>query len=132
MKELKNYYPFVFISLYQPRHPEFPMKWPVKDPGHKNHRAVFVASRKPLSLPTLSSNLVLEQRPLGEIFWRETEEGEGGTFGNKHLRVGTTGGFPLHSTVPGRIHSRFSSRKLTRDWWPPLRRISMARSWTVP
>ncbi|MEW6191854.1 MAG: class I SAM-dependent methyltransferase [Bacillota bacterium] len=68
MAELKRYFPFVYVTVYQPDHPDFPSKWPVTlPPGVLNVRSVFVASRVPLNLPTLSETLLEKQPALKPI-----------------------------------------------------------------
>ena len=48
-RELRQWYDHVYFAILQPRHEEFPLDWRVPlGPG--NHRAVFVASRRPLDL----------------------------------------------------------------------------------
>ncbi|HUK93189.1 MAG TPA: class I SAM-dependent methyltransferase, partial [Methanomicrobiales archaeon] len=67
LRELKRHYPFVSVTCGQPRHPEFPLHWPVGKVEHENVRAVFVASRQTIALPTLSTELVDDQVPIEEI-----------------------------------------------------------------
>jgi glycosyltransferase involved in cell wall biosynthesis len=57
-EKLKTLFPYVYVTKTQPWHPEFPLDWnnPPTDTGYT--RSVFVASRTPLILPTLSSKLV--------------------------------------------------------------------------
>jgi SAM-dependent methyltransferase len=68
MAELRKHFPFVYIATTQPDHPDFPVIWPAAPPpGFQNTRAVFVASRRPLDLPTVSLALLLQQRRLRPI-----------------------------------------------------------------
>ena len=48
MAELKKYFPHVYVTVTQPGHPDFPLKWPVVQTGRLS-RSVFVASRHPLN-----------------------------------------------------------------------------------
>jgi len=61
--ELHQHFTFVYLTMTQPDHPEFPLTWPAHLlPGIQNARAVFVASREPLNLPTLSPSLLMQQQ----------------------------------------------------------------------
>ena len=65
MAELHRHFTFVYLTVTQPDHPEFPLAWPVVLPsGIQNARAVFVASRQTLNLPTLSPRLLIQQQHL--------------------------------------------------------------------
>ncbi|MDW8100540.1 MAG: class I SAM-dependent methyltransferase [Anaerolineae bacterium] len=68
MAELRKHFPFVYHTVTQPNHPDFELEWPApaKSPG--NNRAIFVASRHPLNLPTLSPTLLNRQARLLPIF----------------------------------------------------------------
>jgi SAM-dependent methyltransferase len=44
--ELKKRWPNVYMPFTQPRHPDFKLKWQGVEPGHRPHRAVFVASTR--------------------------------------------------------------------------------------
>ncbi len=67
LAELKKYFPFVYVTITQPDHHEFPLNWPAPVKGRVNTRSVFVASRKPLSLPTLSTKLPKTQKRLSAV-----------------------------------------------------------------
>jgi len=57
MGQLKTQFSHVYVTRQQPNHAFFPIKWP----GGKLSRAVFVASHGPLDLLTLSETLPLRQ-----------------------------------------------------------------------
>lgn len=68
-KTLKRYFPFVYIPVTQPSHPEFPINWeetpvlPSIPPyAHKTLRAVFIASKEKIDNPLLVSKLPMKQR----------------------------------------------------------------------
>lgn len=56
--ELQKCFPFVYQTRTQPNHPEFPLDWRAISPGHGLIRSVFVASRRPIDLPTLSPEVL--------------------------------------------------------------------------
>jgi hypothetical protein len=58
--ELEKHFPFVYLTVTQPWHEEFPLDWHAPANG-KLTRAVFVAARRELSLPTLSPELLDRQ-----------------------------------------------------------------------
>lgn len=58
MAEMRKHYPFVYITRTQPDDPEFVLEWPASE---LDVRAVFVASRQELDLPTLSPVLLNQQ-----------------------------------------------------------------------
>lgn len=59
--ELSRHFPFVYLTRTQPWHEEFPLRWDFAPaPGHLT-RSVFVAARRPIDLPTLSSALLDHQ-----------------------------------------------------------------------
>ena len=67
LSEFKKYFPYVYITTYQPNHPDFPLNWrAIVEPG-KLTRSVFVASRSSLDLPTLSPELLKKQDRLKPI-----------------------------------------------------------------
>src|SRR5260370_5004577 len=57
---LRQRFAHVYATVTQPWHPEFPLDWSAP-PETALTRAVFVASRKPLELPTLTSALPIKQ-----------------------------------------------------------------------
>lgn len=62
MAELGKHFPCVYVTVTQPNHVEFPLVWPAAlSRKVRNARAVFVASRQALNLPTLSAVLLKEQ-----------------------------------------------------------------------
>ena len=60
-RELKRHFPFVYVTRTQPPHPEFPLDWTKPLPAKRLSRAVFVASRERLELPSLSRVLLDRQ-----------------------------------------------------------------------
>jgi hypothetical protein len=54
---LKRLFAHVYATKTQPAHEEFPLDWTVTPPKGVFHRAVFVASRRPLSKPLLLDHL---------------------------------------------------------------------------
>jgi SAM-dependent methyltransferase len=60
-RELKKHFPFVCATRSQPSHPEFPLDWTKPLPTGRLSRAVFVASREPLDLPSLIGVLPEQQ-----------------------------------------------------------------------
>jgi len=56
MERLRSLWGHAYTTVTQPHHPDFETDWklPYK---HGNHRAVFVATRTPLALPTLMTTL---------------------------------------------------------------------------
>jgi hypothetical protein len=63
---LRRYFPFVYHNKTQPAHPEFPTDWNNLGDAPPLVRSVFVASGRPLELPTLSPKLVDVQTRVGE------------------------------------------------------------------
>lgn len=59
MAELAKHFPYVYISRQQPACDQFPTRWPARLDYWK--RAIFVASRNELKLPTLSTTLLMKQ-----------------------------------------------------------------------
>lgn len=59
MAQLKQLFPYVYATRTRPDHNEFPPKWPPSETGKP--RAVFVASRNELGLPTLTTELPKRQ-----------------------------------------------------------------------
>ena len=64
MNRLREKMPHVYVTATQPRHREFPLDWTKSRPTSFTGlaRAAFVASRAPLNLPTLVSELPMAQR----------------------------------------------------------------------
>lgn len=62
MAELRKHFGYVYLSVKQPNYNAFKTRWPS---GGVNCRAVFVASRSKLGLPTLTEELLTEQERLG-------------------------------------------------------------------
>jgi tRNA (mo5U34)-methyltransferase len=54
---LKDVFPHVYVPTTQPNHEEFPVDWTRPGPKGLLTRAVFVASRQPLSSPLLTDSL---------------------------------------------------------------------------
>lgn len=65
MQTLREHFPHVYVTTTQPWHAEFPLDWEAA-PTDQLTRSVFVASRRPLNLPTLSATLLQHQRRHGE------------------------------------------------------------------
>jgi len=61
LTQLRLHFRYAYVTVKQPRHPEFPLHWPS---GERKVRAVFVASRFPLGMDTLSEKLLTEQEPI--------------------------------------------------------------------
>ena len=59
---LRRAFPFVYLTVTQPDHPEFPIDWDVPLDHLKNIRSVFVASRQEIHSPMLSSQLIDHQK----------------------------------------------------------------------
>jgi len=62
-EELRRVFPFVYHTRTQPNHPEFPLDWYDLNGAPPLVRAVFVASKQPLNLPSLSPILLDVQEP---------------------------------------------------------------------
>ncbi len=54
---LANHFRHVYATATQPWHDEFPTDWNQRAPGNELSRAVVVASRRCLELPTLTNEL---------------------------------------------------------------------------
>ena len=54
---LKSAFPHVYVPTTQPNHEEFPVDWTRPGPGRLLTRAIFVASRQPLSSALLTESL---------------------------------------------------------------------------
>lgn len=61
MDELGKHYKHTYVALVQPNYPDYTLSWPAS-PG--SNRAVFVASRVDLKLPSLATELPMKQRRL--------------------------------------------------------------------
>jgi len=61
--ELRKYFPYVYTTVYQPDHPDFPLNWPATN-LNRLARAVFVASMQRLNLPSLTTKPLDVQKPL--------------------------------------------------------------------
>ena len=61
---LGRYFPFVYLAKTQPAHAEFPTDWNNLEGAPPLVRSVFVASKRPLELPTLSPTLLSVQERL--------------------------------------------------------------------
>jgi hypothetical protein len=59
---LRLAFPFVYLTVTQPDHPEFPIDWGVPLDHLKNIRSVFVASRREIQSPVLSPQLIDHQK----------------------------------------------------------------------
>jgi SAM-dependent methyltransferase len=63
--ELRRGFPFVYVTRTQPAHPEFPLDWSDLTGAPELIRSVFVASKQPLDLPSLSPVLLTVHEPAG-------------------------------------------------------------------
>jgi SAM-dependent methyltransferase len=63
-EELGRFFPFVYHTRTQPNHPEFPVDWNHLTSALPLIRSVFVASKRPLDLPSLSPELLDVQQRL--------------------------------------------------------------------
>jgi SAM-dependent methyltransferase len=54
---LKAHFEHVYVPVTQPAHAEFPDDWTAPPPADRMTRAVFIAARRPLALPTLLDHL---------------------------------------------------------------------------
>lgn len=55
-EQLKKHFEHVYIPSFQPEHPQFPMDWDSANPNTL-HRAIFIASTKPIESPALLPEL---------------------------------------------------------------------------
>jgi hypothetical protein len=74
-QELGRYFPFVYQTKTQPNHPEFPTDWNNLNSAPPLIRAVFVASKEPLNLPSLRRELLDVQERLDPAAYIATLEG---------------------------------------------------------
>jgi len=74
MQQLRQNFPFAYVTVTQPNHPDFELSWPVSSKRKGLFRSVFVASRSPLVLPSLSSTLLAKQTRLAAHFSGEPHE----------------------------------------------------------
>lgn len=67
METLRQLWGHAYVTRAQPDHPDFPLEWPDRPtpPPTRLTRSVFVASRRPLDLPSLSDRLEPVQQVLG-------------------------------------------------------------------
>ncbi len=61
MRELRKHFEHVYVPLSQPNHAEFPLDWTPGAPEVESSRSIFVASRQPLDLPGLVTELPARQ-----------------------------------------------------------------------
>jgi len=59
---LQSHFRHVYVPITQPRHEEFPLDWDAVRPA-RHARAIFVCSRSPLLLSSLSEELISRHRP---------------------------------------------------------------------
>lgn len=71
---LTSLFEHVYATVAQPDHPEFPLDWS-RPLGPGNHRAVFVASRAPLDLPTLTAGLPITHPAPGRVIHQADPNG---------------------------------------------------------
>jgi len=60
-QQLARHFPYVYLPRTQPYHPEFPCDWSTPPPSSGLTRAIFIASRQPLSHPLLTPELLTRQ-----------------------------------------------------------------------
>ncbi len=60
-EQLQRHFPYVYMPLTQPAHPQFPIDWTVQPTDAKLVRAIFVAARQPLSCPLLTETWLERQ-----------------------------------------------------------------------
>lgn len=65
MNELEELFGYSYLTVTQPDHPAFPLEWPAQR-LKGSVRSIFVASREPLILLSLSGSLLKKQRKFGE------------------------------------------------------------------
>lgn len=58
---LREHFPYVYLTTTQPWHDEFPLDWRADLDADPFSRAVFVASRKPLDNPVLTTEIPVTQ-----------------------------------------------------------------------
>jgi hypothetical protein len=63
-EKLREFFPYVYQTRSQPVHPEFPVNWSDVSGAPPLIRAVFVGSKRPLELPSLSPEITNQQFPL--------------------------------------------------------------------
>lgn len=59
--QLRLHFPHVYMSVTQPWHEDFPTDWNFEPNPERNYRCVFVASREPLALSTLTDTIPVHQ-----------------------------------------------------------------------
>lgn len=62
MSKLQQYFGYSYTTISQPDYRDFPVDW--DDAKGNNNRAVFIGSRTPLTLPSLSDQLVQKHKIL--------------------------------------------------------------------
>ena len=65
-EKLGRHFPFVYHTRTQPSHPEFPIDWNHLGNAPPSIRSVFVGSKRPFELPSLSTGLLDIQERLDE------------------------------------------------------------------
>jgi predicted O-methyltransferase YrrM len=73
-QELKKYYSHVYISKFQPNHPDYPLRWPALAENLNNTRAVFIGSKNPLGKSSLSLDLLRIQNCVDEILIKKPKD----------------------------------------------------------
>ncbi len=68
--ELKKHFEFVYLTRTQPNHSEFPTDWTQPMAAGELVRSVFVASRHPMDLPSLSAELLDRQSAVDQASGR--------------------------------------------------------------
>jgi SAM-dependent methyltransferase len=61
-RRLEELFPFVYMPLTQPAHPEFPLDWTTEPAADTLTRAIYVVTREPVDSPLLSPSIPQQQR----------------------------------------------------------------------
>lgn len=61
LEQLQRHFPYVYLPVTQPVHPQFPTDWTVQPTSTEIVRAIFVASRQPLHNPLLTETWLARQ-----------------------------------------------------------------------
>ncbi len=60
-RQLNLHFPYVYVPVTQPWHPEYPIDWTTAQPPVALARAIFIAARAPLENPLLTTTLPQRQ-----------------------------------------------------------------------
>lgn len=70
-RELRQHFPYVYLSKTQPDHHEFPVDWTAGAAKVESSRAIWVASRQPLDLPSLVTEIPARQFRSSQVASRD-------------------------------------------------------------